>query len=69
MWIDDEMMALAVAWLILTTLVVGWTVRIALLLYRQRRAELAFRLQLAATRGAALRAMEHELKPGPAEPR
>jgi hypothetical protein len=58
MWIEDDMMALGIAWLTLTTFVVIWTVKIALLVYRQRRAEVAYRLHLAALRGAALRAME-----------
>ena len=57
MWIDDEFLAVAMVWLALTSLVVVWTVKIAVLLYRQRRAEVAYRLQLAAIRGAALRAI------------
>jgi hypothetical protein len=69
MWIDDEFVAVAMVWLLLTGVVVAWTVRIALLLHRQRRAEVVYRLQLAAMRGAALRAMEQESKANAAEPR
>ena len=53
--IDGEIFAAFVLWLALMTVMGVWVVRITTLLYRQRRAEVAYRLHLAAAMGAAVR--------------
>lgn len=56
----EELFAAFWLWLALVALVVFFTVRIASLLYHQRRIETAYRLHLAARTGAALREQRAE---------
>ena len=57
---DEALIALVWLWLALVSLVVVFTVRIASLLYHQRRVETAYRLHLAVRMGAALREQRAE---------
>jgi hypothetical protein len=60
MHIDGELFALFMLWLALVTVLGVWVVRIAMMLNRQRRAEYAYRLHLAASMGVARREVEAE---------
>jgi hypothetical protein len=55
MYIDREIFAVFTMWLALMAVLGVWVVRITMLLHRQRRAEVAYRLHLAATMGTAMR--------------
>lgn len=60
MVIDEELFAVFWLWLALMIVLGVWVVRIATLLYRQRRAEIAYRLHLAAVMGTAVREQRTE---------
>lgn len=60
MVIDEELFAVFWLWLALMIVLGVCVVRIAMLLYRQRRAEIAYRLHLAAVMGTAVREAEAE---------
>ena len=60
MHIYGEFFAAFVLWLALVAVLAVFAVRITTLLYRQRRAEGAYRMQLAAAMGAAVREAESE---------
>jgi putative Ca2+/H+ antiporter (TMEM165/GDT1 family) len=60
MHIHGEIFAAFVLWLALMTVLGVWVVRITTLLYRQRRAEVAYRLHLATAMGAAVREQRSE---------
>ena len=62
MHIHGEIFAAFVLWLALMTVLGVWVVRITTLLYRQRRAEVAYRLHLAAAMGAAVREQRAEAR-------
>jgi hypothetical protein len=55
MHIYAEISALFVIWLLFVVVVSVWAIRIVMMLSRQRRAELAYRMHLAMTMGAAAR--------------
>ena len=60
MFVDEAVFAVFWLWLALVALVVVFAVRIASLLYHQRRVETAYRLHLAARMGAAAREQRAE---------
>jgi hypothetical protein len=55
MHVHGELFAVFAMWLALMTVLSVWVVRISTLLHRQRRAEIAYRMQLAAAMGTAVR--------------
>jgi hypothetical protein len=55
MHIYAEISALFVIWALFVAIVSAWAIRIVMLLNRQRRAELVYRMHLAMTMGAAAR--------------
>ena len=59
----EEFYGMTLLWLAFMAVTVGWTVRIASLLYHQRRAERYYRHELALSVGAAVR--EAGRTPGP----
>lgn len=61
MRIHGEIFAAFTLWLALMSVLGVWVVRITTLLYRQRRAEVAYRLHLAAAMGAAVRQQRSEV--------
>lgn len=64
MSIHGEIFAAFVLWLALVTVLGAWVVRITTLLHRQRQAEVAYRLHLAAAMGAAMRERQEVGKEG-----
>ena len=61
---DEALIALVWLWLVFTSLVVIFAVRIAAMLYHQRRIETAYRLHLAVRMGTAAREQRMEADAG-----